>query len=283
MKSNLYHVSFPYLGINVNINPIAFAIGPMRVRWYGIILATGFLTAFIYVYFRADRFKVNREDLTNVIILGTMCGILGARLYYVVFYPDNFYKLNPQKIFNIYEGGMAIYGGIIAGLLGGIIVSKLKRVKILSALDLCSLGLLLGQAIGRWGNFFNQEAFGNETKLPWGMSSEATKNITVHPCFLYESLWCILGFAILHILSNGKRLQEGTYFISYILWYGIGRAFIESFRTDSLMIINAKVSQLFSLILVFVSICIIIFKHIKVKNLRMTINKFKNIIKHKKG
>lgn len=260
MMNSFYHVTFPKLGINININPVALSIGNVSIRWYGIFLALGFLLAYIYIFFRAKDFKLDRGNLTDIIIVGTITGIICARIYYISFYPGDFYKINPYEIFNIREGGIAIYGGIIGGILGGGIAAKIKKVRILPVLDITSLGLLIGQAIGRWGNFFNQEAFGSETDFLWGMASEATKNNTVHPCFLYESLWCILGFVILHILSVNKRLNDGQYFAFYLLWYGVGRIFIESLRTDSLMLMNWKVSELVSLILIFVAILLGFFK-----------------------
>ncbi len=254
MRKYFYNVSFPKLGINIKICPVALTIGNINIRWYGIFIAIGFFLAYMYVFFRAKDFKIDRDKLTDIIIAGGILGIICARIYYIVFYPGDFYKTNPYKIFSIYEGGIAIYGGIIGGILGGSIIAKLKKVEILPLFDITSFGLLIGQAIGRWGNFFNQEAFGGETELPWGMASEATKNIAVHPCFLYESLWCTLGFLILHILSLNKRLKNGQYFAFYLFWYGVGRIYIESLRTDSLIFMNWKISQLVSLFLIFIAI-----------------------------
>lgn len=254
MNNTLYSVSFPGLGINIKIDPIAFTMGSIKVSWYGIIMAIGFLVSFIYVYIRAKDFGINREKLTDIVISCMICGIIGARIYYVIFYPGDFYRLNPVEIFNIHKGGIAIYGGIIGGAIGGVILAGLKNVKIPPLLDLLSVGLLIGQSIGRWGNFFNQEAFGGETSLPWGMVSKGTQNKLVHPCFLYESLWCLAGFLILHALSKRLKFKPGAIFNLYIFWYGLGRFFIEMLRTDSLMFINIKVSEYLSLGLVLLSL-----------------------------
>lgn len=255
MVNSVYNISFPYMRINLSINPIAFHLGPIKVYWYGIILAIGFLLAYTYIYNRADKFKIDKTAITDVIIFGTICGIIGARLYYVIFYPGDFYKLNPIKIFYISEGGIAIYGGIIGGLIGGCIIAHLKKISILPLLDLASIGILIGQSIGRWGNFLNQEAFGEETSLPWGMSSEATMGKIVHPCFLYESLWCFGVFLVLHFYVNfkTKNIYPGKIFVLYIFFYGLGRFFIEGIRADSLLIYEFKVSQLVSIVFVVVS------------------------------
>lgn len=255
MNDNLYHVSFPKLGINLEISPIAFTMGLIEVNWYGLILAMSFLAAFGYIYRRSKDFKIDKDKLIDVVIACMFCGIIGARLYYVIFYPGNFYKINPIEIFNIHKGGIAIYGGVIGGAIGGITLAKIKNIKLLPLLDLLSIGLILGQAIGRWGNFFNQEAFGGATTLPWGMVSEETMGRAVHPCFLYESVWCLIGFFILHKYSKAKKIRSGEIFNIYLFWYGLGRFLIEKLRADSLMFMNIKVSEYFSLGLIVLSIC----------------------------
>lgn len=255
MNNMIYNVRFPKLGFDFEVNPIALKIGTLTVRWYGLILGFGFMLAYIYINKRSWEFKIDKNKFTDVIITGLIFGIIGARLYYVIFYPGDYYKENPLKILSISEGGIAIYGGIIGGMISGVIMCLIKRVNIFSALDLSSLGFLIGQSIGRWGNFVNQEAFGSETSLPWGMSSQATYNKAVHPCFLYESLWCLSGFILLHIYSKNKSRYNGEVFLLYIMWYSLGRIFIEGLRTDSLYIpiINLKVSQVLSIVLFFSS------------------------------
>lgn len=259
----MYHVRFPGLGINVEINPIAFRVGNAPIYWYGIIISVGFVLAFLYVISNSKRFGVSSDKITDAIIVGVITGIIGARLYYVLFYPGDTYKQNPISILYINQGGIAIYGGIIGGLLGGIAVAKIKQIYIPAALDLAALGLLIGQGIGRWGNFTNQEAFGTATSLPWGMISENTLLETtspVHPCFLYESLWCALGFILIHIFSKRFRRYDGQIFLIYLSWYGIERFVVEGLRTDSLIIpaINLRVSQVLAAITVIISIAMLI-------------------------
>lgn len=245
----MYNVSFPGLGIDLKINPTAFSIGGHNFAWYGIIIAVAFLVAFFYVLKSCKRFHMDEDKLIDAVIVGIITGIIGARLYYVLFDASTEYLSNPISILYIWQGGLAIYGGIIGGLLGGGLMAKHRKISVPAVLDLTSLGFLIGQSIGRWGNFVNQEAFGTETDLPWRMQSEATEafsSIGVHPCFLYESLWCILGFVLLHIFSRRFRRYDGQVFLLYIVWYGIGRFFIEGLRTDSLLTpyIPLRISQI---------------------------------------
>ena len=263
----MYHVSFPGLGIELTIDPVAFSIGNFSIYWYGIIIAVGFTLAFCYVMINSKRFEINSDKLIDTIIVGLITGIIGARLYYVIFYPGDTYINDPLSILQIHEGGLAIYGGIIGGLAGGLTVAKIKKINIPSSLDLAALGFLIGQCIGRWGNFMNQEAFGTETSLPWGMVSENTlleTNNPVHPCFLYESLWCLLGFILLDIFSRKFRKYNGQIFLLYIVWYGTERFLVEGLRTDSLMIpyVNLRVSQILAVVSVIISIIfLVIFKN----------------------
>ena len=263
----MYHVSFPGLGIELTIDPVAFSIGNFSIYWYGIIIAVGFTLAFCYVMINSKRFEINSDKLIDTIIVGLITGIIGARLYYVIFYPGDTYINDPLSILQIHEGGLAIYGGIIGGLAGGLTVAKIKKINIPSSLDLAALGFLIGQCIGRWGNFMNQEAFGTETSLPWGMVSENTlleTNNPVHPCFLYESLWCLLGFILLDIFSRKFRKYNGQIFLLYIVWYGTERFLVEGLRTDSLMIpyIDLRVSQVLAVVSVIISIVfLVIFKN----------------------
>lgn len=256
----MYHVSFPGLGIHFEINRIAFSIGSFHVYWYGILIAAGFLLAVIYAMKSAGKFGLDPDKLMNCILVGIICGIVGARAYYVIFYPGDLYIKNPSEIFSIHDGGLAIYGGVIGGLLGGGITAKICKQKISSVLDIASLGFLIGQSIGRWGNFINQEAFGVQTSLPWGMASENTGFVPVHPCFFYESAWCLLGFILLHFFSRRLRHYDGQVFLLYLLWYGIERFFVEGLRTDSLLLpgLALRVSQVLAGVLVIFSIVMLI-------------------------
>lgn len=266
MTHQVYHVTFPGLGdwANFTLDPVAFRIGGMEIRWYGVLIALGFLLAFVYVIRNAKRFGLNSDKLLDAVIVGLIAGIVGARLYYVIFYPGDLYWNDPIQIFYINEGGLAIYGGVIGGLLGGGLVAKHHKICIPAMLDIAMIGFLIGQGIGRWGNFINQEAFGTPTDLPWGMLSENTGGVTVHPCFLYESLWCLLGVLVLHIFSKKWRKYDGQIFLLYLVWYGVERFVVEGLRTDSLYVpgLPLRVSQLVALATALVGIvCLILFRN----------------------
>ncbi|MBQ9768589.1 MAG: prolipoprotein diacylglyceryl transferase [Clostridia bacterium] len=246
-------------GIDLILDPVAFTLpigkNGMPIYWYGILIAIGFIGALVYAYIRAKRFNLDIDRVIDVVLVATPLAVLGARTYYVLFDPNGkissvgeFFGLGGSGI-----AGLAIYGGIIGAVVGGFIMAKIRKVKILDLLDLAAIGFLIGQGIGRWGNFFNQEAFGSLTGSDWwGMTSENTVNVVgrglVHPCFLYESIWCIAGAVLLHFLSN-KRKFSGQIALSYCVWYGFGRTIIESFRTDSLMFFDFKVSQVLSVLI----------------------------------
>lgn len=246
MTSIIYNVRFPYMGLNLKVSPVALKVGNISIYWYGIIVCTAFILAFLYVYKNSKRFSLDKNSMIDVFLASVVAGIVGARLYYVLFFPGNTYLKDPTKIFFINQGGLAIYGGLILGSIAGLVTAKIKKLDLLSVLDISSISILLGQAIGRWGNFFNQEAFGTEANYFLGMSSQATGGILVHPCFLYESLWCLLGFILLHLFSKNRRKYNGQIFLMYVAWYGIERFLVESIRTDSLMIpyLNVRVSML---------------------------------------
>lgn len=244
----VHTVEFPALGLEFEVNTVAFSIGNFDVMWYGVIIAVGFLLAILYGFRSCKKMNINDDKLFYAIIAGLIGGIIGARLYYVIFYPGDKYINNPMEIFNIHNGGMGIYGGIIGGLLCGVLAAKIQKMKVAPVLDVAALGFLIGQGIGRWGNFVNQEAFGTATSLPWGMKSDMTELEvvgSVHPCFLYESLLCLLGFVLLHFFTRYLRRYDGQTFLLYIVWYGISRFFIEGLRTDSLVLpyVDLRVSQ----------------------------------------
>ncbi|MCI1955869.1 MAG: prolipoprotein diacylglyceryl transferase [Oscillospiraceae bacterium] len=259
----MYHVQFPGFGFSFQISPIAFTVGGHSFAWYGIIIAVGFLLAFLYVMKSCRRFHMDEDKLIDAVIVGIIGGVIGARIYYVLFDSSSQYLKNPVSIFYIWEGGLGIYGGIIGGLLCGAIVAKLHKISVPAVLDLASLGFLIGQSVGRWGNFVNQEAFGTATDLPWRMVSERTEIVSsagVHPCFLYESLWCLLGFVLLHIFSRKFRRYDGQIFLLYTLWYGVGRFFIEGLRTDSLItpVVPLRVSQVVAAAAVAASVVLLV-------------------------
>ena len=264
----MFHVSFPGLGINdLQINRTAFSIGTFNVYWYGILIATGLLLAVLYAYFNAKRYDVDRNKLIDCVIVGIITSIIGARIYYVAFKWD-YFSSDPMKIFDIRDGGIAIYGAIIGALIGGLTVAKIKKMKFLPILDITMTGFLIGQALGRWGNFFNQEAFGSETDSLFRMISENTviggKVVAVHPCFLYESVWCALGFVLLFIVNRRFQRYHGQIFYLYLVWYGFERTIVEGLRTDSLYLpfqlfgYDVRVSQALSAVLVLVGVILLI-------------------------
>lgn len=249
---------------------LPFLDSPLTIRWYGVIIAFGLVLAVLFGGRKAYVWKMDINKMLDVLIYGCVGGIIGARLYYVFSEWDK-YSATPEKIFAIWEGGLAIYGGLIGGILAGLIVCKIEKLNVLNLLDLCGMSFLIGQGIGRWGNFANQEAFGTNTDLPWGMYSVKTEaylnhlvasgsdiavdpSLPVHPTFLYESLWCIFSFVILYIVCQKFRKFSGQIFLGYGFLYGLERAIVEGLRTDSLYIgdTNIRISQLLSLILVVV-------------------------------
>lgn len=261
----MYHVSFPGLGIELDINRVAFSIGSFNVYWYGIVIATGLLLAVIYAYMNADNYGVDRNKLFDCVIVGIITAVIGARAYYVLSEWDR-YAGDWGAIFNIRDGGIAIYGSIIGALIGGLTMAKIRKQRFLPLLDVTMIGFLIGQALGRWGNFFNQEAFGTQTDSLFRMMSENTiidgKVVAVHPCFLYESVWCALGFVFLHIFHKKFQKYHGQIFFLYLVWYGLERMIVEGLRTDSLYWtvfgVTFRASQVLSGVLVAVGIVMLI-------------------------
>jgi len=247
-------ISFPFLG-DWTINPPSyFLLFGRPVYFYGVIIAAGFLLAGWYCSKRADRFGYTEDDIYDVLIFLIPFSIIGARIYYVLFKLD-YFLANPGEIIAVWNGGLAIYGGIIAGILVIILVCKHKKKSVLAMIDLICQGLLIGQIMGRWGNFMNREAFGRETDIfcRMGLTDELGNTIYVHPTFLYESLWNLIGFIIItRFVKKGRRKYDGQVACMYFLWYGLGRAWIEGLRTDSLYIgtTGIRVSQLLSVILI---------------------------------
>ena len=241
-------ISFPMLG-DWSVNPpYSFTVFGFEIYFYGVVIAAAFILAALFCARKAAEFGLTSDDLFDLVIWLIPACIIGARLYYVLFKLDYFIA-NPSKIFSLRDGGLAIYGGIIAGVITGIIWSRKKKIAVFAVGDLAAFGLLIGQAVGRWGNFINREAFGAETDVfcRMGLTMPGQDTLYVHPTFLYESLWNLAGLIILCVLSKlGKRKYDGQFFWTYILWYGLGRAWIEGLRTDSLYIgsTDIRVSQL---------------------------------------
>lgn len=259
----MFNVSFPGLGLEFQIDRVAFSIFGFDIYWYALCITSGLLLALLYAHFNAKRFMVDEDKLINCFIVGVITAIVGARLYYVAFSWEEFAS-NPMRIFNIRDGGIAIYGAIIGALLGGLITAKIQKMKLLPLLDLTMIGFLIGQSVGRWGNFMNQEAFGCETDSLFRMVSEGTGGVAVHPCFLYESVWCALGVLLLHIFSKKYQKYFGQVTFLYMVWYGLERAVVEGLRTDSLYLpftigdYQPRVSQLLSVAIVIAGVVLLI-------------------------
>ena len=241
-----YDISFPELGLSFNPSRVAFSIGSKAIYWYGIIIAVGFLLAVIYAIKRSEQFGLTQDNIIDMLICAVPSAVVCARLYYCIFRWD-LYRDNPISMLYVWEGGLAIYGGVIGAVLAVIIFTKVTKIRTAAMLDVGGLGLMIGQSIGRWGNFINREAHGGLTDsfLRMGLTDGAGATVYVHPTFLYESLWNILGFVILHFYSKRRR-YDGQIFVMYLGWYGLGRMFIEGLRTDSLYLgsTNLRVSQL---------------------------------------
>lgn len=242
----LSHITFPGLGISLNPDRIAFHIGTKPIYWYGIIIAVGFLLAVLYAMHRANMFGLRQDDLLDGILWVTPFAIICTRAYYCIFYWE-LYRDNPISCLYIWDGGLAIYGGIIGATIGIVVFSRIRKLPLGTLLDITSLGFLIGQTIGRWGNFFNREAHGYETDcfLRMGLTDTAGQVTYYHPTFLYESVWNALGFLLLHFYARNRR-YDGQLATMYLAWYGFGRMWIEGLRTDSLYIpgTSIRVSQL---------------------------------------
>ena len=254
-----YHVQFPGLGLEFTLDRVAFTVFGMPIYWYGILIATGLALAIVFAFSHARRFGIDSDRMVDVILIGTVCAVIGGRAFYVATAPFEYASF--AEMLDIRLGGVAIYGAVIAAFLSGYFACRWRKVPILPMFDLAGMGFLLGQGIGRWGNFVNQEAFGTNTTLPWGMYSEGTCNylssvqetlaaqgvavdpsLPVHPTFLYESIWCLLGFFLLWAYMK-RRKFHGELILMYVMWYGAERFFVEGLRTDSLMVGSFRISQ----------------------------------------
>lgn len=273
----IFHVEFSGLGLEFALNRVAFSIGDFQVYWYGILIATGLLLAMAFAFRYAPDFGINADRLVDVVAIGTVMAIICARIAYVAMAPFEYESV--WEMLDIRQGGIAIYGGIIGAFVFGGLAARWRKIPLRPLFDVVGMGFFIGQGIGRWGNFMNQEAFGCNTTLPWGMYSEGTyrylsnmqqtlaaQGVTVdptqpvHPTFLYESLWCLFGFLVLFLYMRHRRFH-GQLFLMYLLWYGLGRYWIEGLRTDSLLIgnTNLRFSQVVALITVAASLVLLVY------------------------
>lgn len=281
-----FNISFPGLGIdNWEINSVAFTIGDnFTIMWYGVIISLGMLAAILYASYRCKQMGIKVDDLMDIAIFTILFGVIGARLYYVIFSPTEFKSI--VDVFNLRTGGLAIYGGIIAGASTIIVVCLIKKISWRKLFDCAGPAVMIAQSMGRWGNFCNGEAYGGVTTLPWRMSSSKFANellagkminhdqyqqiidgvLGVHPTFLYESLWNLIGFILINVFYKTKKF-DGQIALYYIAWYGFGRMIIEGLRTDSLYIGNTgiRVSQLLGFLLFAIATGLIIYGLIATK------------------
>lgn len=228
---------------------VAFTLFGIDIMWYGILIATGMVIAVFIALREAKRLKISEDDILNLAMIAIPCGLIGARAYYVIF-NWSYYAGNIAEILNFRGGGLAIHGGLIGGILAGFIYAKIKKINFFKLSDCVVLGIPLAQAIGRWGNFLNQEAHGGPTNLPWGIMVDGVK---VHPTFLYESIWDLGVFLFLFIFRK-KQKYQGQILVDYIILYSIGRFFIEGLRTDSLMLGPLRMAQVVSLACIIIGV-----------------------------
>lgn len=244
------------------MDPVAFEVFGIAVRWYGILISSGLVLGTILAIKECRRIGFNEETLIDLLIFAIPIAVIGARLYYVIFQWDE-YRGNLMKIINTRGGGLAIHGAIIGAVVTAIIFCKIKKISFWQIADITAPSIILGQAIGRWGNYINKEAYGTPTDLPWGILVNGQK---VHPTFLYESIWNFAVFIFLVWYRKNKSDTKGEVFLLYLILYSIARFFIEGLRIDSLMFGNIRVAQLISLCIILVSIIILVIK--KKKNVK---------------
>ena len=275
------HVQFPNLGIEVTINRVAFSVFGFDIYWYGVIFAFTIIRGASVAIYLGKKLGINDDDFIDIIMLGTFFGIIGARAYYVAFAPFEYETL--WDMINLRDGGIGIYGGLIAGLFSGWFLCKWKKINFFDAADCIFTGFLFGQTFGRWANFMNQEAFGTNTDGLFGMISESTTrylarvapslarqgitvdpNMPVHPTFLYESVWCAIGFIILYRHFKNRKFR-GEMLCMSGAWYGFGRFFIEGLRTDSLATNGGlRTSQIIAVVTVAAAVIFIVFNYMKI-------------------
>lgn len=252
-------ITFPKLGFSLNLSPVAFTIGTKEVYWYALIILFGFLVSILLVSLDSEKRGLSKDSVLDIALWGMVSGVICARIYYVLFSLDEF-RGDWLGIFRIWEGGIAIYGAIIGAVLSTFIYCKKKKLNIFNTFDVCCVGLLLGQAIGRWGNFTNCEVFGRPTDFLLGMSING--NAPVHPLFFYESVWSFAGVILLCILRNKKK-KNGQIFFGYILWYSAGRLVLEGMRDTRYILYVIPdalgISQLVAALLIIASVAGLIY------------------------
>ncbi|MBE6922726.1 MAG: prolipoprotein diacylglyceryl transferase [Ruminococcaceae bacterium] len=260
---NFSIISFPFLGLEVN-PPRTITLGPLTIHFYGLIIALGLVLAVMYCCRRSKEFGIKEDDLLDGVLWVTPFAIVCARAYYCVFSWDQ-YAHDPISVLYIWNGGLAIYGGVLGAVLGVAVFCKIKKLKISTVLDMVLIGFLIGQSLGRWGNFFNREAFGAETAsfFRMGLLNDKTGVTTYfHPTFLYESVWNAVGFLLLHFISK-KRKYDGQVALCYAAWYGLGRCIIEGLRVDSLWWGPFRVSQLLAGISCVAAVAVLLWQSFK--------------------
>jgi len=263
-------IGFPGFGIGpFEINPVAFSVFGRDIAWYGIFVTLGILSGIFYSFWRGQKNNgIDTDDMMDVAFFSIPAAIIGARLYYVLFNLKHFPTF--YSVIEIWNGGIAVYGGIIGGLLAGFFVCRFKKLSIMKVFDSGAPAIMLGQIIGRWGNFTNMEAYGSKTELPWRMSVESisVKYAEVHPAFLYECLWNVAGFILINLFYKKKKF-DGQIFLMYITWYGFGRMLIESLRIDSLYLGSFRISQVVGLLCFVAGTVLLILGSVKYKNQKL--------------
>jgi len=272
-------ISFPIFGEGFVIDPPRYiSIFGLSIYLYGLFVTAGFVLAAVYLLKRREVIGLTKDNVLDLMILAVPCGLIGARIFYVLFNIEHYFGAgNWLNIFMVREGGLAVYGGVIGGAVAFFVYSRIKKVPYGKLVDAAGFGLFIGQAVGRWGNFFNREAFGVETGIPWRMGLTFERNTYIaylgrtfeagiphyfHPAFLYESLWNIVGLVFMHIFSKKSRTKYyGQYFLAYVAWYGLGRYMIEGLRVDSLFIYGTgiRISQLLAALSCIAAISILIY------------------------
>ena len=263
-----HNISFPGLGLDFTINRVAFSVLGKEIYWYGIIICIGFLLSAAYMGTQAKRHGVTTDQLTDCLILCVPIGVICARIYYVVFQWE-YYRSHLSEIIAVWRGGIAIYGAIIGIIITLATYSRYRKISFLSLCDVGLPGIMIGQSIGRWGNFINAEAHGGATNLPWGMVIDGAA--PVHPTFFYESLWNFIGFLLLHWYAKRQKFS-GELALLYVAWYGLGRVWIEGLRTDSLMLGAFRVSQIVAGGSCVVAVCALVYWRRKSKKQSETVN-----------
>ena len=256
--ANYSAISFPWLGLEVNPGR-GFDLGPLTINFYGLVIACGLLLAAWYGMKRSKAFGFTEDDILDGVLWVTPFAILCARAYYCIFSWES-YAVDPISVLYIWEGGLAIYGGVLGAAIGVTVLCLVKKLKLPALLDLVALGFLIGQSMGRWGNFFNREAFGAATEsfFRMGLFNTITQEVEYyHPTFLYESVWNALGFVLLHFLSK-RRQYDGQIALGYAAWYGLGRTFIEGLRVDSLYWGDFRVSQMLAAVSCFAAVVVLV-------------------------